>query len=207
MARSVQCPNCGARQAVGTGSTAQLRCQRCGRPIAVPARPSTSAAPVAGGPVAPPVPRRRGRVAAPGGEGAGTAVISPDAPPRTVSVSSAAPVGAVAPIAVPPTARDRGAALPGIDGGRRRTLPRWVRVLAWIVAIPLSLAIVGVPARMAGYLTGQRIGDIVLKHDLDRFVPLVVIVVLSALVCTILVTIFIEGGSRLLARRGATAGP
>jgi hypothetical protein len=210
VARSVQCPSCGARQAVGGESTGSFRCQRCGQAIGVPARASKSAAPPApvapaGGPPAAP-PRRRGRVAGTGGDGAGTAVISPDAPPRTVAVSSAAPVGAMAPVAAPPAARGRGATVPRRDDARRRALPRWLRVAAWLVAIPLSLIIVGIPARTAGYLTGQRLGDVVLKHGLDRFVPLVVIVVLSALVCTVLVTILIEGGSRLLARRGATAG-
>ena len=92
-------------------------------------------------------------------------------------------------------------------GGEPRTddaLPILVRIAAWVVALPLALAIVGIPARKAGYLNGQRMLDIIVKHNLGRFVPLLVIVVLWALATAVLVTIFLEGGRRMLRKRDRT---
>jgi uncharacterized integral membrane protein len=78
-----------------------------------------------------------------------------------------------------------------------------VRILAWVVALPLGLAIVGIPARKAGYLSSQKLLDVIVKSDLSRFVPIVVIILLWALVSAILVTLFVEGGRRFMARRHA----
>lgn len=85
--------------------------------------------------------------------------------------------------------------------GARDTLPLWMRVLAWVVALPLGLIIVGIPARRAGYLSSQKLLDVIVKRDLGRFIPLVVVVLLWALVSALLVTLFIEGGRRLRHRR------
>ena len=43
----------------------------------------------------------------------------------------------------------------------------------------------------------------IVKSDLSRFVPIVVIILLWALVSAILVTLFVEGGRRFMARRQA----
>jgi uncharacterized integral membrane protein len=76
-----------------------------------------------------------------------------------------------------------------------------LRVLAWLVALPLGLVIVGLPARKAGYLSSQKLLDVIVKSDMSRFVPIVVIILLWALVSAALVTVFVEGGRRLRARR------
>jgi uncharacterized integral membrane protein len=76
-----------------------------------------------------------------------------------------------------------------------------LRVLAWVVALPLGLAIVGLPARKAGYLSSQKLLDVIVKSDMARFVPIVVIIVLWAVVSAVLVTLFVEGGRRLMLRR------
>jgi hypothetical protein len=82
-----------------------------------------------------------------------------------------------------------------------------VRILAWVVAIPIGLAIVGIPARTLGYLTSQKLLDVFVKHTLGRFVPLVVIVVVWALATTVLVELFVEGGRWImLHRRRRAAG-
>lgn len=78
-----------------------------------------------------------------------------------------------------------------------------VRLLAWVIAIPLGLVLVGIPARRAGYLTGQKLLDVVIGHDLDRYFPLVVIVLLWALVTALLVQLIAEGGGWLMRRRRA----
>jgi hypothetical protein len=83
---------------------------------------------------------------------------------------------------------------------------RFVRVLVWVVALPIALVAVGIPARKAGYLTGQKLLDVIVKHDLGRFVPLVVIVALWALVTAALVTLFLAAVSRL-SHGASTDGP
>ena len=76
-----------------------------------------------------------------------------------------------------------------------------------MLAVPIGLAIVGIPARVLGYLTSQKLLDVFVKHTLARFVPLLVIVVLWALATTVLVEVFVEGGRWIMLRRrrgGAT---
>jgi len=70
-----------------------------------------------------------------------------------------------------------------------------------VLAVPIGLVIVGLPARQLGYLTSQKLLDVFVKHSLSRFVPLLVIVVLWALATTVLVEILIEGGRWLMRRR------
>ena len=96
----------------------------------------------------------------------------------------------------PPPAPSRGAGKPPRDA-----LPLAIRVGAWVLAVPIGLAIIGVPARILGYLTSQKLLDVIVKHNLSRFVPLLVIVVLWALATTVLVELFIEGGRWLMLRR------
>ncbi len=76
-----------------------------------------------------------------------------------------------------------------------------MRLGAWVLAVPIGLAIVGIPARALGYLTSQKLLDVFVKHTLSRFVPLIVIVVLWALATTLLVEVFVEGGRWLMFRR------
>jgi Na+-driven multidrug efflux pump len=83
--------------------------------------------------------------------------------------------------------------------GRDRA-PWWLRLTAWIVAVPLGLALVGIPARKAGYLSSQRLLDIVIGRGFDRYISLGVIVLLWALVTALLVQVIVEGG-RVLRRR------
>ena len=95
----------------------------------------------------------------------------------------------------------------GVSGRRpsksRAQLPWPLRLLAWVIAIPLGLALVGIPARRAGYLSSQKLLDIVIERDLDRYLPLAVIVVLWALVTALLVQLLIEGGGWLMRRHQA----
>jgi hypothetical protein len=101
----------------------------------------------------------------------------------------------------------RGPSSAGASSGResrgRDALPLPLRIAAWLVALPLALAIVGIPARKAGYLTSQKLLDVIVKSDITRFVPILVIVGLWALVTAVLVTVFVEGGRRVMLRRRA----
>jgi hypothetical protein len=85
----------------------------------------------------------------------------------------------------------------------RTRLPWPLRLLAWVIAIPLGLALVGIPARKAGYLSSQKLLDIVIERDLDRYLPLAIIVILWALVTALLVQLLVEGGAWLMRRRQA----
>jgi hypothetical protein len=195
-----------------------------------PARRESSAAPAAA-PAATVSSVSSGAAASSAGSGP---LAAPPAPPRRSRAAAAAATGAVAAAAsaaaAAPAPRDAGGStsvleasdLPGptppaprgarrASGPRRETavaqeaLPLWARILAWVVALPMGLAIVGIPARKLGYLTSQKLLDVIVKHDLGRFVPIFVIVALWALVTAGLVTLFVEGGRWLLARRRARA--
>jgi hypothetical protein len=135
---------------------------------------------------APPAPRRRER----------------NAEPVVVQPTVAAPVSAGAAGKPPKTPK------PSKPGGAqarpakaRTQLPWPFRVLAWVIAIPLGLALVGIPARKAGYLSSQKLLDIVIERNLDRYLPLAVIVILWALVTALLVQVLVEGGGWLMRRR------
>jgi hypothetical protein len=229
MAKALQCTSCGATtriDALADGATFQR--ETCGQVMKVPpglaGRSSGGRAPApapapAGAPGAsssdapasavapadaPPAPRRRSRpavpvaAAAPGVAGAtgapavggGTAVLTPGdpAPPGPAPAPSRSARGATGSGGAP---RD----------DRRDALPLWMRILIWVIALPVALAIVGIPARQLGYLTSQKLLDVIVKTDLSRFVPILVIIVLWALVTAVLVTASIEGGHRLLQRR------
>jgi hypothetical protein len=86
-------------------------------------------------------------------------------------------------------------------------LPAGLRILIWFVALRVGLVLVGIPARKAGYLSSQKLLDIVSKHNLDRFVPLAAIVVLWALVTTVVVHLLAERGRAWIARPSVSSRP
>jgi hypothetical protein len=230
MAKALQCPTCGTKKRIDAlAGGASFRCEQCGQVLKVPPgleappKPSSPKAgtpkagtPKAGTPKAgavaprqpatsggapPPAPRRRSRpTMTAGGVAAGAG--------GTAVLSSAPSPGAAPPVISPGAVPARGP-VPNSPGGNRadrdragrESLPLPLRVLAWLVALPLGLAIVGLPARKAGYLSSQKLLDVIVKSDMSRFVPIVVIIVLWALVSAALVTLFVEGGRRLMARR------
>ncbi len=228
MAKALQCPNCGTKKRLDGLATDTFQCEQCGQVLKVPpaARPSAPRA-------APAPPRTAGSAAAPPPRRAAPpepASPPPEPPPRpaapTPTVAAAPPPRPAAPsptmaAAPPPPGRNPTPVLP-VDGGARRpagapprgagkpprdSLPLAIRIGAWLLAIPVGLALIGIPARVLGYLTSQKLLDVIVKHNLSRFVPLLVIVVLWALATTVLVEIFIEGGRWLMLRRRRRGGP
>lgn len=169
------------------------------------AREGSDRRPVSSGRGAPPRRRSpRGGEPAPPGEPARSTAPQPVRPPLVVTGSLTGPspgpsAGAVAGPALPPAGSPRAGAVSG--PGRRA--PWWLRLGAWMLAVPLGLVLVGVPARKGGYLTGQKLLDVVIGRDLDRFVPLVVIVVLWAFATAVLVQVIVEVGAWRLRRRQA----
>ena len=204
MAKALQCPSCGATTRLdAVPDSGAVACESCGQAMKVPpglARRSTSS----GGGSAPAPPRRsrtRTPTAAPAAAGAavgGTAVLAQGAAPapapaspRATATPSAPPMRPSGPAGAP--ARD--------DRAGREALPLWLRIGAWILALPLGLLIVGIPARQLDYLSSQKLLDVIVKRDLGRFLPIVVVIALWALVSALLVTLFVEGGRRFMLRR------
>ena len=208
MAKALQCPSCGTKTSLDGVDTDTFRCGQCGQVLKVP---PTARRPAAAG-AAGPAPRRRASMPDDFGP-------SVEPPPRPVS-----PPVVSAPVSAPPpvVASSRGTAMltnregspmaPPPSTGRghaarppRDALPLALRLGAWMLAVPIGLAIVGIPARVLGYLTSQKLLDVFVKHTLARFVPLLVIVVLWALATTVLVEIFVEGGRSIMLRRRRAA--
>jgi hypothetical protein len=203
MARALQCPSCSTTMPLeGHEAGETIRCGSCGQAMKVPPglskRSGSARSPAGASMAAVPAPRRGSRATvtaggAAAGAAGGTAVLTPSTPPP------ARPVSANPVLSAGPDRRNRSRDA----GGRREALPLWLRILVWVIALPLGLVIVGVPARQAGYLTSQKLLDVIVKHDLDRFVPIVVIVALWALVTALLVTALVEGGRWWMLRRRA----
>jgi len=146
-----------------------------------------------------PPPRRRGN-AEPGD--APVAGSSAAAAPRAATVVSPPPAPGAAGEAREPSRSPAAAA----QAGTRAKAPWWLRLVAWIVSVPVGLALVGIPARKLGYLDSQKLLDVVIGDDTGRYLPLAVIVVLWALVTALLVQLIVEGGAWLLRRRSRPAG-
>lgn len=224
MAKALQCPSCGTKKRIDTlAGSDTFQCAGCGQVTKVPPgitddhRPSKRAsggrsepaAAVSSGGAAPAPPRRRGgSVAAAAGS---AAVPGPGAGVPAVGVPAAGDPGAWDPgrggvvVEAPPERGARRApsrGIDGLDGAPRQPKIHW-RVLAWLVALPIALAAVGIPARGAGYLNSQRLLDVIVDKQLTRFVPIVVIIVLWALTTAVLVTAMISIGQRMAARRRA----
>jgi hypothetical protein len=195
MAQSFECPACGARTRVDQLTAGDgMRCERCRHALkvsgaATPPPPPRRGGSVSSGAGAPPPRRKRQPV----GEDGGTGEMPRDQRPAVSTSRGSGPVK-VGPSEPPrpPAAR---------RGRERSRSSRPSRLLAWVVALPIALVAVGLPARKAGYLTGQKLLDVIVEHDLGRFVPLLVIVALWALVTAVLVTLFLEGGNWLSTRR------
>jgi hypothetical protein len=69
------------------------------------------------------------------------------------------------------------------------------------VAVPVGLVLVGLPARRLGYLDSQDLLDVLIGEGSGRYLPLLVIVLLWALVIAVLVQAIVEGGHWWLRRR------
>jgi hypothetical protein len=202
MAKALQCPSCGRKHPVTTlPQTATFPCSGCGQTLKVPAqfrrptgsdrvqpappRPApdrTRMMPAAAPPVAaPPIERRR---------------------PPTRPAPVPPPVqrngdGAGAPPRRPSAAAESPSALARFGG-----MP--LRLLAWVIAIALGGVITVYVARRTGWLSGQRLVDVFTGTGWSRYLRVIAIVPVWAVVTAVLVTLMVEGG-RWLARARARA--
>ena len=133
----------------------------------------------------------------------GTAItIPPSAQNRRASDRSTRPPTTPAPVKQRSPRRVPTNPVAGTESANQpRTRPWLVRVLAWVLAIPLAFLLVGIPARLGGYLTSQKLLDVIIKHNITRFVPVFLIILAWALATAILVTLIVEISSLLLDHR------
>jgi hypothetical protein len=101
---------------------------------------------------------------------------------------------------------------PGTNGkvGTRRleraiagAVPFWIRLLLWLVAVPLSFAIVFGIAQALGLLTSSQLGDVFLETGWDRFWPVARLLPFVALVCASIVHFSVLWISRWRMRHAA----
>ena len=183
MAKAIQCPTCGRKQGVDTLPDAPtFRCPDCGKNLKVPAqfRPSVMASP------------RHGGGPSPDAQPSSTAVFPKPAPPRA---TRSAPAPAREPAPARPRVRSTGE-----TGEKPFPLP--IRLLAWFAALVLGLLITGWIARTSGWLSGDRLVDVFTgTGGLPRYLRVVALAPAWALVTTLLLTGFLEGGRALVRRR------
>jgi hypothetical protein len=168
MAPVLQCPDCKTKHPLdAVADRNAFPCQGCGRTLKVPEMARTAPA-EAPAPVPPP-PREQ---------------------------TQAMPVAAPPPPSEPPVPTSRPpAAQPTAAQGA--PVAWWMRLLLWIIAVPVSFLFVFTIARASGLFTHEQLTDIFLANGRSRFWPLARLLPIVALVMALIV----QGGVVLLSRR------
>jgi hypothetical protein len=198
MAPVLQCPDCGARHPLSeVPDTGTFPCSGCARPLKVPemvARTATSSTPPAA-PAAPPLAATAAAAstATPAAEPP-AAPNPPDATRAWRAVEKPAPDVGHARFSAPP---------PPPLANRRTPVPVWIRLLLWIVAVPLGFMVVFGFARATGLLTTNQASDVFLANNIGRFWPIARLLPFVALVTAGIV----HGGVLLLGRRRPAQAP
>jgi hypothetical protein len=121
------------------------------------------------------------------------------APADGTNVTPAPPRPPAEPAPVAPPARRRRE-----DDGTGSHKVMWpLRLLAWLIALPVGLVAVVVPARRIGFLSGQRLLDVVVTTGWSRYWRVLAIAPAWALVTTLLVQLMLFGMRKLGDRRRA----
>jgi hypothetical protein len=174
MAPVLQCPDCKTKHPLdAVGGVSSFPCSGCGRTLKVPevARARVAAAPDV------PEATRVVPVATP----------SPEPEPEPEPEPAPAPVAS-------PLEPPRETAAPGRAG-----VPWWMRLLLWIVAVPVSFVLVFSIARMSGLFTHDQLTDVFLASGRSRFWPLARVLPFVAL----LTALIVQGGVVFIGRRRA----
>jgi hypothetical protein len=164
MAPVLQCPDCATKHPIDLASGSAFRCRGCGRSLKVPAqfRPVAADEPTVATPAA---------AAAPAG--------------RPVRRRTAPVVGGPAPVVPPsgngqPLSRRAARAQSGV-------VSIWMRLVVWLVAVPLGFVLVFGVARAIGVLTQTQLEDVFLETGWDRFWPVARLLPVVALVTAAIV--------------------
>jgi len=125
------------------------------------------------------------------------------------AAAPAAAAGAVAappapPPPRPPTPSRRDRRPPAAPDPNRVAWP--FRLIAWLVAVPVGLIVVVYPARKFGFLSGQRLLDVLVGTGYGRYWRVLVIAPVWALVTAVLVQLIVLGVRKLGDRRRAIVG-
>lgn len=228
---SLQCPDCGQiemQQALNGAVT--FRCSGCGRALKVPLplrepAPATSGndgtratraggAPGAGPAAAPAALPDNGTTAmrpADQPAGAPATAVAPAVAPLASGTATGAMTAAMtaeAPRPAPASgATSRVAPPPRIARPARVPVPWWQRLAVWVLALPLSLAIVFAGARRLRLLSKDDLLNTFTTVGWDRFVPVARLVPVAALLCATIVQVLVTYLERRAAAppRGARA--
>ena len=184
MAPILQCPDCGTKHPLAqVPSQGAFPCQGCGRVLKVPE--------VVGQ-----------RVAEQGAASRPVPVATATANP---SASFEPDPGATR--AAPAVDEQAIGALSGRVGKapvRLGRVPWWMRLLLWVVAIPLGFLVVFLIARVFGVFTTNQLSDVFLANNSGRFWPVARLLPFVALATAIFVQGGVYGLARFLGRRAAT---
>ena len=176
MAKALQCPECGRKTPLsGVGGGKTFRCAGCGRALKIPAEL---------------------RPAASGGRRPSTRS-APSPPPDAARTSVLPTAGAAAAPAPTPTAPRRRRAQPPPPPKVGLAL----RVLAWVIAVPVGAVAVWYPARKFGFLSGQRLLDVLVGSGWGRYGRVLLIAPAWALVTTLIVQLLLLLFRRMAKRR------
>ena len=113
---------------------------------------------------------------------------------RTATMPATAPAR-TAPVEAPAPAR------PPTPPASRRPVALPLRLLAWLIAIPVGLAAVVYPARETGFLSGQNLLDVIVDTGWARYWRVIAMAPVWALVTALLVQLMVFGMRRLGERR------
>jgi len=182
MAPVLQCPDCGTKHPLNEVPDAgAFACQGCGRSLKVPASRD-------------------------GAQGQ-----KPAPPPQTVAAATpppGAPATQVLPVVTtnPPKAAPEPTRRPTAASSWTRPaalgdVPWWMRLLLWIVAIPIGFFVVFAAARAFGFFTSSQLSDLFLASSRKRFWPVVRLLPFVALVIALLVQAGVYAIARLRGRR------
>ena len=201
MAKALQCPACGSRHPLSDLPDAPtFRCDGCGRALKVPARVRPSQGRSGSSARPRPGPDRTATIPAGGGAAAG-ATAGAAAAGTGAGGGVAAPPAPLPPPPVPPAAAGRRRRREPEPGPRKLAWP--FRVIAWVIALPLGLVLVVWPMRRFGFLSGQRLLDVLVGTGWGRYWRVLVIAPLWALVTAVLVHLIQMGMRKLGERRQA----
>ena len=197
MAPVLKCPDCGEKHPLASVPTqGAFPCRGCGRVLEVPTVVS----------------QRAGRDSE---ESPAPRMSSTPPAPRPVPVASGVARPATARGAVPAVAPTATRAVPevaprglgGLPPSIRRPAPHlaqvpwWMRLLLWIVAVPLSFLLVFLIARALSLFTTNQLSDLFLANNTGRFWPVARLLPFVALVTAALVQGGVYGLARLRGRR------
>jgi hypothetical protein len=183
MAKALQCPNCRARYPIADlGSEPTFPCEQCGQILKVP-----------------------GTIAASDNNGDGAGWPGSTTAPRPVDEPVDQPRSEAE---TPPDSKAAKKAAKRRQRADRRAerkhapghVPWPLRLLAWIVALPLGAIVVAFPARRFGLLTTFDLADVIIGTGSGRYVRLAIVVALWALATALFVQILLVGGRALVNR-------